>query len=633
MKYLILFFTFTWLGQYAQSFSVGEIREIDSLKMSLIRSKNDTDKINLRNTIGEKCWIYRLGYWDTLREDAHALKMSRIECLCLNNLSFIFYNKSDFIQALECADKCLALSTQIGYKMGVEHSLNVLGNVYQVQSDGPKALDYYIRSLKIAQEIGNEESVAYCLNNIASVHAMQGDFSKAIDYYKKSLNVHRKINSKRGVALCLTNMGTNYLKIGEFDRALECHLQGLKLFEETGEKNGIARALKNLGAVCYVKNDYSKGLYYYKKSMEHSEESGDKQGIAFCLISIGSGMLEQGKLNEAARQTEKALEISQEIRYPEAIRNASKALKKIYEKQNKFKEALAMEELYIAMRDSVSNEESKRSVLKKQFQFENEIHEKEKELLAQENKIQSLQLSQNKFLMFALGSLVLIVIGVSILLIKQNKLRNQQNEMCLEQKLLRSQMNPHFIFNSLQAIQKFIGRNDATEASRHLSAFGDLTRAVLENSRYEVILLSKEIKLLQNYLDIQKVIYGNKFNFSISVDEDLDPNTVSIPPMMAQPFIENAIEHGINGIMNGLIEVNISKDKDFITIEIKDNGQGIKSENNSKHLSLATEITAERISLINKKNKHKASFDITEAFPTQLNRGVKALFKLPVSYA
>ncbi len=192
--------------------------------------------------------------------------------------------------------------------------------------------------------------------------------------------------------------------------------------------------------------------------------------------------------------------------------------------------------------------------------------------------------------------------------------------LVLEQKLLRSQMNPHFIFNSLSSIQSFIFESNPVEAGSYLSRFAELIRSILYNSREEYITLENEIKTLKNYFELQQLRYNHKFDFEIDVDPMLDIEEISIPPMLAQPFIENAVEHGIKYIEdNGLITVSFTLMENSIMLIVEDNGIGIKAAKNmknkkgSEHKSLATIITRERIEILNKgKRKKRYSMQVNE---------------------
>lgn len=238
------------------------------------------------------------------------------------------------------------------------------------------------------------------------------------------------------------------------------------------------------------------------------------------------------------------------------------------------------------------------------------------------------------------GFIGLLAISLLVIYIKfrEKKIQEQNQLLLLEQKLLRSQMNPHFIFNSLSSIQSFIFENNPVTAGSYLSRFADLIRAILYNSREEFIRLDKEIQTLRNYLDLQQLRYNNKFEYSISLDPEMDPEELSIPPMLAQPFIENAIEHGIKHIEgHGKILLTFELKDDLIIFTLEDNGIGLetaKKLKNSKageHRSLATVITRERIEVLNKsQRKNKYSVDIKEIIENGETSGTRVRFTLPV---
>jgi len=219
--------------------------------------------------------------------------------------------------------------------------------------------------------------------------------------------------------------------------------------------------------------------------------------------------------------------------------------------------------------------------------------------------------------------------------VKGSRLRHQTVE--LEQRLLRLQMNPHFIFNSLFAIQNYIYENNPDEAGRYLSSFALLVRNILENSRVEFIPLEKEIKTLQLYLDLQSLRFSHKFSYSVYLDDDLEHCGLKVPPMLAQPFIENAIEHGIRNVEDGNIQIRFEKNNQVMVIGITDNGPGILQQSSAgqeagSHQSLATLITAERIKLINKKYNTRVSIEITDL--AGLNppaRGTRVRFSIPLN--
>ncbi|MDX9845712.1 MAG: histidine kinase [Tenuifilaceae bacterium] len=209
----------------------------------------------------------------------------------------------------------------------------------------------------------------------------------------------------------------------------------------------------------------------------------------------------------------------------------------------------------------------------------------------------------------------------------------------LEQRLLLSQMNPHFVFNSLTAIQSYIFRNDPYMAGKYLANFSKLVRLILENSRAEYITISKEKETVTNYLELQSLRFENKFDYEIKVSADIDLEHHLVPPMMAQPFIENAIEHGIIHLSNkGRITISYEISNESIILEVEDNGVGIEKSaeigesKRTKHQSLATRITKERLRNLRKVHGKNIRMEIIDlaSISNSTHTGTRIRFYIPI---
>lgn len=209
----------------------------------------------------------------------------------------------------------------------------------------------------------------------------------------------------------------------------------------------------------------------------------------------------------------------------------------------------------------------------------------------------------------------------------------QNQQLLLEQKLLITQMNPHFIFNSIQNIRSLINNKQNNEAVNYLGKFSKLTRQILENSNQNYISLEEEVEMIENYLSIQQLLYENKFNFSVHVEEGIDTESIFLPPMLAQPFIENAIKHGLsNTLSNGKIVVHFYLKENKLFFEVTDNGKGFDTEKTvSNHKSLAMTITKERLVSYTKNKDFIVQTDnlIT---PDGTIEGAKVVFEIPYIY-
>jgi len=196
-------------------------------------------------------------------------------------------------------------------------------------------------------------------------------------------------------------------------------------------------------------------------------------------------------------------------------------------------------------------------------------------------------------------------------------------------------MNPHFIFNSLIAIQSYIYKKDLIEAGDYLAKFANLVRLILENSRSEFILFEKEINTLELYFELQLLRFENKFTYTIEIDKNLETGNISIPPMLAQPIIENAIEHGLrHKKQGGFIHIRFNKKDDSILFKVEDNGVGRLKASELKKLkknkSMAISIIKERLTILSKKFKKEFNMEITDLKEnTGTPGGTKVTFSMP----
>ena len=216
------------------------------------------------------------------------------------------------------------------------------------------------------------------------------------------------------------------------------------------------------------------------------------------------------------------------------------------------------------------------------------------------------EVSEKDKLWLAIILLLTFITLLSMLfLFKYRNMRAAHENVLIEQKLLRSQMTPHFIFNSLSILQGMILNNENEKATKYLSKFSRLLRLNLENSREKFVSIQEELEAIQSYVDLQRMRSKNSFKYKLSLDKELEGLKLLIPPMLIQPFVENAIEHGIKkGFKNAVISIEITyKDAKLVCV-IMDNGIGIdKNNTSSEKKSLSTKITSKRLKLLAKGRK------------------------------
>jgi len=219
-----------------------------------------------------------------------------------------------------------------------------------------------------------------------------------------------------------------------------------------------------------------------------------------------------------------------------------------------------------------------------------------------------------EILIFSLG------LAYKIKLDYEDKLDLQKEVSAKEISAKSAQMNPHFIFNSLNSIQHLILKNDKVSALTYLSKFGKLTRNVLESSHMATVTLAEEISLLKSYLELESLRFDNSFEYLIEIDQNIETENVEVPLMLIQPFVENALIHGLIGKKTGVKKLTLRflKDDDFYVIQIEDNGIGRHSLQNAsgkiQQKSRGMEITEKRLKMLNTQEQNKNSVEIIDKY-------------------
>jgi len=239
-------------------------------------------------------------------------------------------------------------------------------------------------------------------------------------------------------------------------------------------------------------------------------------------------------------------------------------------------------------------------------------------LLSAENKIKDF-----RFLLMIFSFVIIVSVTAVVVIMFRHKKENEYNQ--LKQRLFRSQMNPHFLFNAMTSIQSFMYKNSGKKAAFYLGSFASLTRSILNNSENEFINLNEELKSLKDYIELEKMRLNNIFEYNFEINENIETEFVLIPPMLIQPFIENAVKYGIDeSNTKPYININFDLVNEKLKISVEDNGSGINSRNKideEQHKSFAIGLFEERIKTLRKTLKKDINFEITDL--SELNKNKK----------
>jgi tetratricopeptide (TPR) repeat protein len=483
-----------------------------------------------------------------------------------------------------------------------------LGDTYSAIKNYSNSIASYIKGLEVAQKHLIVPKITDLNSKIAQAYNASGKTDKAQGYFNNSLNLASKENKKRAVEEKVAVADFQNSNRG-YETEIQLRKEVLKDVEDIERDSTITNESPltsqkqnyKIGNAYFLKGDYSNAIPYLEKSIKEANKKED-------LIVKKDATKKLSDLYEDSGEYEKALLTYRE--YTEIV-----------------------DELYIKKEQEISQAARfSRDIATKQnritsLETDRELSQSNYQLTTERNKRQEL------IIYSLIGGLVLLLITAYFMykFIKQQKFANN----LLALKSLRSQMNPHFIFNALNSVNSFIASNDERTANKYLSDFSQLMRTVLENSDEDFIPLRKEIELLELYTKLEHFRFKDKFDYKISVDENIDIDEFLIPPMLLQPYIENAVWHGLRyKSEKGHLEICISsKTTDEITIMIADDGIGrersidLKTDHQKKQNSKGMGNIKKRVAILNRMYKDKVNVFVDD-FQEMDDAGTKVVVTL-----
>ena len=593
-------------------------------------------------------------------------------------LGYVYSFKGDFHESENYIRQSLQLYKETGDNTGIYNAYNSLSYLYKQYKDYQKAFDYIQNAFNIAMEKGDTVSMADAQNNLGNIYKDQGLFQHAMDVYFNALKLWETKKDSGGMSLAYGNIGNMYYYQKDFNKALEYYHKKLPLSLESRNTWEISKAYNNIALVYNSQSSYDSSLYYYKKGLQLNTMMNYPPGVADSYYNLSNTYLQLHNADSAYYYIRKCISIAEKINatanladyyillgkidmeikdykmaldnikkgynigkaltIPFVISDASGLLSDIYSIQHKYDKAYMYLQEHMQMQDSLSKDENIKKItrLEMQYTFNKKLHKMEYEK-EQQQLAHKAELKQQKLYFQGAVLFTFFLLFSGILIIRQKNLQVKIKTIDLEQKLLRIQMNPHFIFNSLCAIQDFIINYQPKEANQYLTRFAKLMRSILENARKDYVPLENEIKILEDYLEIQKLRFETNFDYSIEIAENIDAEIYAIPPMLAQPFIENSIEHGLlpkNG--KGKISIRFNLVNNLIRYEVEDNGVGRNRKTlktsikaNYERQSLSVALTRERIKYFRKTAGKNVQFEIIDLGNTEKPEGTKVVFHVP----
>lgn len=532
-------------------------------------------------------------------------------------------------EAFPYVKEAIAISEKTNWVKGEALAQRQKGNLHYVLGDNLNALDAYQKALVLSQKMANKQLESSLLGNIGNIHADLKEYDKALTNYRAYMSTAQSLNNRADEIKALSNMAIVYNDTENFEEGVSSLEKALAL-AKLEENNLFIAAITNNLALAYKKlGQNEKALAHYQEAAELAEKIGNKYIEASALNSIGKINVLFKNYDQAEINAREALTLSKEIGAVEWESDSWEVLSQVYEHNENMAEALEAYKEHVQLRDSVLNEEKRSELTRKEMQFQME----RQQAVAQE-EIKRQELVKNGYLLGALFLALISILGYFLYKRRRDALEKRKvaefNAKVAETELkaLRSQMNPHFIFNSLNSISDFISKNDIQQADDYLVKFSKLTRSILENSEKKWITLEEDLELMELYMQIEALRLDNKLNYRISVDDSVEPDNTLVPPLILQPFIENSIWHGIAPKQgDGQIDLLIKKDENMLEYVVEDNGVGrlaTHTEDKRKG-SFGVKITRNRIDIINHLKNTNGSINLLDK-----TEGLRVEIRLPL---
>lgn len=586
---------------------------------------------------------------DSLNQLLSNTKADTAKICLLEILADSYRNEKKMDSSVLCYKKALEINKRLDYSLekqlwniaNIDYILYEMGNYLE-------SLEYVSRHLELGRKLNDLEQIGGSHLAFGHDYRELGEFRLSLDHYFKAYDFFKLYHRNRHeyedntyTILCISQV---YLKMKQLDSAMQYARQAYNLRITHPDGGYILLSERMLGHIYFEKGDDETALQFYRQYIpdfvKYRERNRD---LGFVLNGMAKVFQKREQPDSAVFYSKKALANGQLYQDQDNIYNAANLLYNLYKDSNEH-EAFKYFKIATMAKDSMASVEKIRQI--QILTFNEQIREK------QLRQAEAKEAARRKLLFIIAGIIVFISSFLAWNRIRQLrtkykaildqkeaeklKTKYQKELLELEAKALRAQMNPHFIFNCLNSIKSLIQEHEEEKSVSYLTTFSKLIRTLLNNADKKEITLHDEIETCKLYLQLEAMRFDAKFSYSVTVDENIDLKSIYVPALIVQPFIENAIWHGIVPCNSGgNISLDVVKRDGTIEIIIEDDGIGRKSSQQNKsasglaHVSKGVNLTQSRLELNNLLQQRCAQLEIIDKEDeTGIAKGTKATIKI-----
>ncbi|MGV3763030.1 tetratricopeptide repeat-containing sensor histidine kinase [Parapedobacter sp.] len=553
----------------------------------------------------------------------------------LDNLGLLYRYHQYYAQAVPLHQKAFDLTEHMAIpSLSKMIFANNTGVAARHNGNFDVSVAYYLKALAIAEKEQDTKNQEIANNGLGiALMSIPGREEEALQYLRQALDIAKASNNTLGQAMNYLSIGSYYDEIGDHRTAREYLAELQRLNEEMDDKNGMAITLEAIGN-SYLKEgkDLQTAETYFERSLSLYEALDNPLGQATVASSIGDVFRQRGQLGQALTAYSRAYDVGNELRHYAMLQHSAAAMSDTYEQQGDSKRALTFYRIAQQYKDSLAFHEQQVAISAIKQQYDLESKEAEIELLTKDKQLAEAKLRTGNLIIFAMVGLLAVAAGFLFFKLRMRRLKMRSDELIKRQKdarlkalyeknlmeaeiiATRMQINPHFMFNCLGSIRVLVEQREYDRALNYLVHFSHFIRRVLEISYRPVHRVCDELMLLDQYLKLEKNRFDGEFTYQIVNEMEEWENRDVIPALLLQPFVENALCHGLapSGRRDKRLRIVARSDGSAIQLTVEDNGVGLGEPltDRSDHKSMGHRITDKRIDLFNKSYRDHIQWNI-----------------------
>lgn len=485
------------------------------------------------------------------------------------------WSGSDHAKARQLCDSIKQLSNKYNYPVGIAIALDIEGNLLRKEGNYNKAIKLHLHALRMFEETNSKNShYISCLVNTGTDYFYLQNLQGALHYYMKALPFIQQSDYRR-LAAVYNNIGSVYNALGEYNKAIAIYKKAIPTALADTTHHAPATLFSSLGIALAQTGDRNQSITYLLKALTYQKKAGLLHHYASTCNTLSGIYIDLKKYTDARLLLNEGYHAALKVNARSVIANFYRNMGLLCKNTKKPDEAYEWQNRYINLNDSLINEAHISELAESEAKYKIDLKNQEIALMKAENNLKTGALKESRLWSYALGTSLVAAFILALLFYNYYQLKKKANQLLLlenqqlnaentiaQYQLLRSQVDPHFLFNSLNTLQTLV-RTDRDKANEFINAFSRLYRAVLEQNHHTVIPLSEDLKLAYDYFYLQKIRFGE----GITLTQQLSPHTLSllIPPFCVQILLENAIKHNMADVEMPL-RIHVSADEHFLYV-------------------------------------------------------------------